>query len=74
MKKLEWIDRVWLSYIQGKPALLSLDTFTGHLTEKVKAEVWHKVTSYTRRVFQFCSRQTSPFRTYIREVMVSVYG
>lgn len=33
---LEWIMKVWLPYVQGKPALLSLDTFSGHLT-KVKA-------------------------------------
>ena len=26
----------WMPYVQGKPALLSLDTFSGHLTEAVK--------------------------------------
>ena len=34
---LEWIDKVWSPYVQGKPALLALDTFTGHLTETVRA-------------------------------------
>ena len=34
---MEWIDRVWSPSIQGKPALLSLDTFAGHLTETVRA-------------------------------------
>ena len=36
-RMLEWINKVWLPYIQGKPALLCLDTFTGHLTERVKS-------------------------------------
>ena len=36
-RMLEWIDKVWLPYVQRKPALLCLDTFTGHLTERVKA-------------------------------------
>ena len=36
-RMLEWINKVWLPYVQGKPALLCLDTFTGHLTERVKA-------------------------------------
>ncbi len=34
-RMLEWIDKVWLPYVQGKPTLLSLDTFSGHLTEAV---------------------------------------
>ena len=32
----EWIDKVWSPYVKGKPALLSLDTFSGHLTSVVK--------------------------------------
>ena len=38
---LEWIDKVWSPYVQGKPALLSVDTFTGHVTETVR-EAFHK--------------------------------
>ena len=36
-RMLEWIDKVWSPYVRGKPALLALDTFTGHLTETVRA-------------------------------------
>lgn len=32
-RMLQWIDKVWSPYVSGKRALLSLDTFTGHLTE-----------------------------------------
>ena len=32
---LEWIDKVWSPYVKGKPALLSLNTFSGHLTSVV---------------------------------------
>lgn len=35
-RMLEWIDKVWSPYVQRKPALLSLDTFSGHLTKAVK--------------------------------------
>ena len=35
-RMLEWIDKVWSPYVQGKPALLSLDTFTAHLTQTVR--------------------------------------
>ena len=33
---LEWIQNVWLPYVGGRPALLCLDKFSGHLTEAVK--------------------------------------
>ena len=35
-RMLEWIKQVWSPYVQGKPALLCLDTFSGHLTDEVK--------------------------------------
>ena len=37
-RMIEWIRKVWVPYISGKPALLSLDTFSAHLTDAVKAE------------------------------------
>ena len=36
VRMLEWIKKVWSPYISGKPALLALDTFSGHLTDKVR--------------------------------------
>ena len=38
LRMLEWIRKVWAPYVSGKPALLSLDTFSAHLTCNVKAE------------------------------------
>lgn len=35
-RMLMWIDKVWKPYVAGRPALLTLDTFTAHLTEAVK--------------------------------------
>ena len=35
-RMLMWITMVWKPYIAGRPALLTLDTFTAHLTEAVK--------------------------------------
>ena len=35
-RMVQWIDKVWSPYVAGKPALLVLDTFSGHLTDKVK--------------------------------------
>ena len=32
---IEWIKKVWSPHVSGKPALLSLDTFSAHFTEKV---------------------------------------
>ena len=37
-RMLEWIDKVWLPYVGENPALLCLDTFSGHLTDAVKAK------------------------------------
>jgi len=37
-RMLQWIRKVWDLYTNGKPALLSLDTFSAHLTDTVKAE------------------------------------
>lgn len=36
VRMLEWINKVWSPYISGKPALLVLDTFSGHLTNSVR--------------------------------------
>ena len=33
-RMLEWVRKVWCPYVQGKPALLALDTFSAHLTDK----------------------------------------
>ena len=35
-RMLEWIQKVWTPYVDGNRALLSLDTFSGHLTDRVK--------------------------------------
>ena len=35
-RMLEWIQKVWAPYVDGNRALLSLDTFSGHLTDRVK--------------------------------------
>ena len=35
-RTLMWIAKVWKPYIAGRPALLTLDTFSAHLTEAVK--------------------------------------
>ena len=36
VRMLEWIDKVWSPYVSSKPALLVLDTFSGHLTNSVR--------------------------------------
>ena len=35
-RMLEWIQKVWAPYVDGNRALLSLDMFSGHLTDRVK--------------------------------------
>ena len=35
-RMLEWVRKAWCPYVQGKPALLALDTFSAHLTDNVK--------------------------------------
>ena len=35
-RMLEWIQKVWAPYVDGNRALLTLDTFSGHLTDRVK--------------------------------------
>ena len=45
-RMLEWIDKVWSPYVKGKPVLLSLDTFSGHLTSVVKEALTSVAPSY----------------------------
>ena len=40
-RMIEWIQRVWGPYVRGNRALLSLGTFSGHLTVRVK-DSFHK--------------------------------
>ncbi len=41
IRMLEWIEKIWAPYVGNgsNPALLSLDTFSGHLTKKSQAIV-----------------------------------
>ena len=36
VRTLMWIDQVWKPYVSGRRALLALDTFSAHLTDKVR--------------------------------------
>ena len=33
---LQWISDIWVKYTKNKPSLLFLDSFSAHLTDKVK--------------------------------------
>ena len=33
---LQWISDIWVKHTKNKPSLLFLDSFSGHLTDKVK--------------------------------------
>ena len=60
LRMLEWIRKVWAPYVSGKPALLSLDTFSAHLTCNVKAEFEKchtKTVDYSRWVY-ICATAT----------------
>ena len=45
-RMIEWIEKVWSPYVCGKPALLSLDTFSVHFTEKSRMLLLNATQSY----------------------------
>ena len=73
-RMLEWIDEVWKPYVRGRPALLSLDTFTAHLTEAVK-DSFHKCHTKLLIIPGGCTSilqpldvsVNKPFKSYIRQ-------
>ena len=77
-RMLEWIDKVWSLYVQGKPALLTLDTFSGHLTKAVKeafdkcgslAHAQHlHIHTYTLALLALDISINKPFKTQLRQL------
>ena len=60
-KMIKWIKKVWSPYVSGKPALLSLDTFSAHFTEKVMdafAKCNKKLLTIPGDVLQCCNHWT----------------
>ena len=46
-RMLEWIQKVWAPYVDGNRALLSLDRFSGHLTDKGRTrQMWYEDARY----------------------------
>ena len=75
VRMLEWIDKVWSPYVSGKPALLSLDTFSGHLTDSVR-KAFSKCNTKLLVIPGGCTSVlqlldlsiNKPFKNYIRDM------
>ena len=73
-RMIEWIEQVWKPYVCGRPAVLSLDTFTGHLTEAVKDSL-HKCGTKMLIIPGGCASVlqpldvsvNKPFKSFIRQ-------
>lgn len=74
-KMIEWINKVWSPYVSGKPALLSLDTFSAHFTDKVK-DAFAKCNTKLLTIPGGCTSVlqpldisiNKPFKSHIREL------
>ena len=73
-RMIEWIQKVWGPYVKGNRALLSLDTFSGHLTNRVK-DSFHKCGTTLLVIPGGCTSVlqpldvsiNKPFKGYIRQ-------
>ena len=73
-RMLEWIEQIWLPYVGKNKALLSLDTFSGHLTDAVK-DMFAKIGTKLLVIPGGCTSIlqpldvsiNKPFKSYIRQ-------
>ena len=74
-RMIDWIDKVWSPHVAGKPALLSIDTFSAHFTDKVK-EAFAKCNTKLLTIPGGCTSVlqpldislNKPFKSYIRQL------
>ena len=70
-RMLQWIRKVWAPYTNGKPALLSLDTFSAPITDTVKVE-FEKFNTKLLIIPGGCTSILQPlditFKDYVRQL------
>jgi len=73
-RMLQWIQEVWSPYVSGNPALLVMDTFSAHMTDKVK-DAFKKCNTKLLFIPGGCTSVlqpldigiNKPFKSYIRQ-------